>query len=492
MLKGRKSHQTPTFLEGTPGLYVKRESPPRVPSTAPTPSKADATGSKPSRSLSGSTVSLMNTAVQQNITTPMGASGSSTPALVASHLYSSAASIATIGGPIPQTPTNKGQGFGNFSGYAGLHRDASGRRLSHTPIRPHRRAAPRHELSSHSFNNPPSSHSNRNVAFSAGLRGYADSVQRQVANNRRHLASSLSFGNVVEPLSEISSQHGTNDNISSTGNSVQQQVLRQKSSISSVSGPSNHPSQISIQANTNRQVSGSLQSLPGRMPIQSVGSSILQENYPSTADAEADLPLPHNWELTTTPDGVRYYIDHNNKRTSWIHPLAVENLVPGWIKIFDQVHGVVYYNENDHRSQFEHPGLAGPPISASQNKVSMHPTASVQSMADHMIQSQQQQMPHQYHQTHQILEEPVPTPTYVEDLNIIDNTGVPEWITMYSEAPFESDHLLDWKLFQLPQLEEFDHMLLKLYKQDAINTVIRYERPRREINHELAQRQITS
>lgn len=74
-------------------------------------------------------------------------------------------------------------------------------------------------------------------------------MQRQVANNRRHLASSLSFGNVVEPLSEISSQHGTNDNISSTGNSVQQQVLRQKSSISSVSGPSNHPSQISIQVN---------------------------------------------------------------------------------------------------------------------------------------------------------------------------------------------------------------------------------------------------
>lgn len=29
----RKRQQTPTFLEGTPGLYVKRESPPRVPST---------------------------------------------------------------------------------------------------------------------------------------------------------------------------------------------------------------------------------------------------------------------------------------------------------------------------------------------------------------------------------------------------------------------------------------------------------------------------
>lgn len=36
-----------------------------------------------------------------------------------------------------------------------MHRDTSGRRLSHTPMRAQRRA-PRHELSSHSFNNPPS------------------------------------------------------------------------------------------------------------------------------------------------------------------------------------------------------------------------------------------------------------------------------------------------------------------------------------------------
>lgn len=33
MLNRRRHQQTPTFLEGTPGLYVKRESPPRVPST---------------------------------------------------------------------------------------------------------------------------------------------------------------------------------------------------------------------------------------------------------------------------------------------------------------------------------------------------------------------------------------------------------------------------------------------------------------------------
>lgn len=40
-------------------------------------------------------------------------------------------------------------------------------------------------------------------------------------------------------------------------------------------------------------------------------------------------------------------------------------------------------------------------------------------------------------------------------------------------------------MFKLAQLEEFDQMLMKLYKQDAINTVIKYEHPRREINTEL-------
>lgn len=32
-MNNRRKRQTPTFLEGTPGLYVKRESPPRVPNT---------------------------------------------------------------------------------------------------------------------------------------------------------------------------------------------------------------------------------------------------------------------------------------------------------------------------------------------------------------------------------------------------------------------------------------------------------------------------
>ena len=59
---------------------------------------------------------------------------------------------------------------------------------------------------------------------------------------------------------------------------------------------------------------------------------------------------------------------------------------------------------------------------------------------------------------------------------------------MYSEADSDTDHLLNFNLFKLQQLEMFDDMLLKLFKQDAINTVIKFEKPRREINTELSRR----
>lgn len=77
----------------------------------------------------------------------------------------------------------------------------------------------------------------------------------------------------------------------------------------------------------------------------------------------------------------------------------------------------------------------------------------------------------------------------IEDLNIISEE-IPVWLQMYSEAPSESDHLLNFNLFKLEQLENFDEMLLKLFKQDAINMVIKYEKPRREINGELFRRLI--
>ena len=47
---------------------------------------------------------------------------------------------------------------------------------------------------------------------------------------------------------------------------------------------------------------------------------------------------------------------------------------------------------------------------------------------------------------------------------------------------------LQWSLFNLNQLLDFDYQLRKLYKQEVINCVSKYERSRVEINGELLRR----
>uniref|UniRef100_A0A914Q5H1 Uncharacterized protein n=1 Tax=Panagrolaimus davidi TaxID=227884 RepID=A0A914Q5H1_9BILA len=252
---------------------------------------------------------------------------------------------------------------------------------------------------------------------------------------RKSLTSSQSIGNVV--------QHETEPKLHLASSA--QNVLS-----------SEQPRTLSYPKG-NRNISSSLQSLPGKIP----GSSILLNQTP-LSHKDDDLPLPPNWEVRLTANNIRYFVDHNNQRTHWIHPLARENLPLGWTKLYDENLGVVYYNELERRSQFDHPGVATP----ASNIAEVH--GSVQSIVPNRNKSNED----------------------IEDLNIISETEIPIWLQMYSEADSESDGLLNFNLFKLQQLEIFDEMLLKLFKQDAINTVIKYEKPRREINSELFRRLI--
>uniref|UniRef100_A0A0M3HQD1 Protein salvador 1 n=2 Tax=Ascaris TaxID=6251 RepID=A0A0M3HQD1_ASCLU len=199
-----------------------------------------------------------------------------------------------------------------------------------------------------------------------------------------------------------------------------------------------------------RIASMSLQSLPGR----TISTSIVAESI-SSGTPEEDLPLPPNWAVEVTGDGIRYYVDHNTRRTHWIHPLVKENLPPGWIKQFDTSNGVVYYNEIEGRSQLDHPGLATP--------VLVHTNDPGARLSQHAEST-------------------------IENLNII-NEDIPDWLCLYSRAPVELDYLLEWPLFRLAQLQKYDSQLRKLYKQEVIDTVIKYERFRRELSKEIARRQ---
>lgn len=250
--------RVPAILEGTPGIYQRRQSPPRVPSTIAAPQRRK---SGTPRSRFGSQSSCASTSIQ-----------------------------------IPeesQLITNS-----NEIAFQQQQRQSAARR----PV-------PRtHPSSSSAYSRELSSQSFSDASHRTGLTVF-----------RKSLTSSQSIGNVVqhefEPKMHLASSA--------------QNVLTIDPHSNFLSHPNGH-----------RHVSSSLQSLSlsGKTP----GSSILLDRS-LIIGAEDELPLPPRWEVRLTSNNIRYYVDHSNQRTHWIHPLSREDLPKGWTKIFDEDLGVVYY-----------------------------------------------------------------------------------------------------------------------------------------------------
>jgi len=70
---------------------------------------------------------------------------------------------------------------------------------------------------------------------------------------------------------------------------------------------------------------------------------------------QLDLSLPPGFEVAWTPDGRKYYVDHNTESTDWCHPLEKAGLPEGWEKIESPNFGVYYVNHNTKMTQYEHP-----------------------------------------------------------------------------------------------------------------------------------------
>ncbi|CAJ0959267.1 unnamed protein product, partial [Mesorhabditis belari] len=217
---------------------------------------------------------------------------------------------------------------------------------------------------------------------------------------------------------------------------------------------------LGVQENAPR-ISASLNNLP----IRALGNSIIgNESLVSGSSPEDELPLPPNWAVEVTDSGYRYYVDHNNRRTHWLHPLARESLPPGWKKLFDLTQGVIYFYELENRIQLEHPGLQDP-------------------------QPPPQQMPPEPRQLapYPVTSNVLRAESTVENLNIIHGE-TPEWLRLYSQADLKFDNLLEWGLFSEGDLQKYSELMLKLHKQEVINVVIQYERLRKAILREIDQR----
>ncbi|KAI6172927.1 WW domain protein [Aphelenchoides besseyi] len=556
-----KSHQqsTPTFLQGTTGLYQRRNSPPLVPGTVPKVANAQFTASvgaanafhaqyyhnksNPGSSTQIHAVNSNTVAHQQPFPSFFGqvprpsASSTSLPLAANNGIVGLNSTSACVPHYTQQTKSNAP--------------GSPQRRLSHTP-RGNRTVSTRGELSSHSFSSPRQIQTNvvptpqqqqvllrQNQLLATSSPHFIQNpqtnssqpkFQRASDTPRRALTASLSYGNVVQFDSQQQQIHQLQQQLRQKRNTPirrHESALVAQTSTETMMGGNQRPMGSYQRATSG----GSLQSLTALQQQQ----MILRKhdpNSPATSHSTSailseinDIPLPPNWDVDITPEGYRYYVDHKNCRTTWNHPLAVESLPPGWTKIFDQVHGVVYFNEVERRSQFEHPGTINrkkqipqpPQISQRQSSprhssaqssalaAKIRESASMQSILQHQQKTQQQQIQQsniqpreQFQRQHQPHHRSQPPPSFqpmpqhyyqtdIGSLNIITE-DVPDWLRMYGEAPPQTDHLLNWDLFKLSDLKNFDEMLRKLYKQEVINTVSKYEHARMQINGELLRR----
>lgn len=178
-------------------------------------------------------------------------------------------------------------------------------------------------------------------------------------------------------------------------------------------------------------------------------------NQDVNLDQGEEMPLPPGWSVDYTMRGRKYYIDHNTKTTHWSHPLEKEGLPTGWERIDSPEYGVYYVNHVTRQAQYEHPCV---PRYIYQPEVGAQP----------QVQPRLSAAPpprHTHFHPHNVL---VPANPYL-------NEEIPLWLVVYSRAAPELDHKLRWEMFRLPELDCFNAMLTRLYKQELEEIVMRYE-----------------
>ncbi|KMZ05242.1 scaffold protein salvador [Drosophila simulans] len=216
-----------------------------------------------------------------------------------------------------------------------------------------------------------------------------------------------------------------------------------------------------------RGASTSVQSLyaPPRTPPSAVGGaggsangSLQKVPSQQSLTEPEELPLPPGWATQYTLHGRKYYIDHNAHTTHWNHPLEREGLPVGWRRVVSKMHGTYYENQYTGQCQRQHPCLTSYYVytTSAEPPKAIRPEASLYAPPTH---------------THNAL---VPANPYLLE-------EIPKWLAVYSEADSSKDHLLQFNMFSLPELEGYDSMLVRLFKQELGTIVGFYERYRRAL-----------
>ncbi|CAB4061689.1 SAV1 [Lepeophtheirus salmonis] len=187
-------------------------------------------------------------------------------------------------------------------------------------------------------------------------------------------------------------------------------------------------------------------------------SSIISNNKTSGEE----IPLPPGWSVGWTIRGRKYFIDHNTKTTHWSHPLEKEGLPTGWEKIDSPEYGTYFVNHITRQAQYEHPCTPRYQLLESHSQVLPLPPAL-----------------DAYHQNNVL----VPANPYLHEV-------IPTWLRVYFKASPTLDHHLKWDLFRLAELECFEAMLNRLFRDELEELVMKYEGSRLAISQEMDQRHL--
>ncbi|XP_031618437.1 scaffold protein salvador [Contarinia nasturtii] len=288
--------------------------------------------------------------------------------------------------------------------------------------------------------------------------------QQQIARSESPIYSNTNSSLMsLYPSEPGSSHHGSH------------QPLRNQSSISSNYPHSTNSSEL-IQHQQNNIYSNIM---ANDMPLYSnVRSSAYDmANWKSTNTSQSiqhpsssaqiqdeELPLPPGWSVDYTLRGRKYYIDHNAKTTHWSHPLEREGLPVGWQCIDSPQYGIYYVNHITRQAQYNHPCYTSCYLY----------TTSDRAKPDRIIPGPT----HTQFTPHSAL---VPANPYLLE-------EIPAWLLIYVDADPATDHKLKWDMFKLSELECFDSMMFRMFKQEMEMLISRYEAYRQLLNNEIRRR----
>jgi scaffold protein salvador len=173
-----------------------------------------------------------------------------------------------------------------------------------------------------------------------------------------------------------------------------------------------------------------------------------QLNKVNNSDCNDEF-LPTGWSIDTF-NGRKYYIDHNTHTTHWSHPLDQSSLPLGWEKIETKEHGTYYVNHITKKAQYLHPLI----------KIDNTNTLNYN---DHLLSQQKE------------------TTNLIVPSNPILNTTIPEWLFIYSQVNHLHDSMLNWNLFTKQELEIYDCMMQRLFRNECHEIVMKYEKYRMSI-----------